>query len=152
MAGLVFLLVFWALAGACQRHGVGGFLLFNSSSIISFSVNRRTVASAVRSRFATNRHGMKPRFYGFCKPFPSKGGHAGKAPLGVSVKLTRPGQTRVWRKLHRPEATHKKSTGGAFAQRSLSRYRRVAERGLHRFIGTTTNQPHLCSGNRANSI
>ena len=24
MAGLVFLLVFWALAGACQRHGVGG--------------------------------------------------------------------------------------------------------------------------------
>ena len=29
MAGLVFLLVFWVLAGACQRHGVGGFLLFN---------------------------------------------------------------------------------------------------------------------------
>ena len=27
MAGLVFLLVFWVLAGACQRHGVGGFLL-----------------------------------------------------------------------------------------------------------------------------
>jgi len=25
MAGLVFLLVFWMLAGACQRHGVGGF-------------------------------------------------------------------------------------------------------------------------------
>ena len=25
MAGLVFLLVFWVLAGACQRHGVGGF-------------------------------------------------------------------------------------------------------------------------------
>ena len=32
MAGLVFLLVFWVLAGACQRHGVGGFLLCNSSS------------------------------------------------------------------------------------------------------------------------
>ena len=32
MAGLVFLLVFWVLAGACQRHGVGGFLLRNSSS------------------------------------------------------------------------------------------------------------------------
>ena len=31
MAGLVFLLVFWVLAGACQRHGVGGFLLCNSS-------------------------------------------------------------------------------------------------------------------------
>ena len=29
---LVFLLVFWALAGACQKHGVGGFLLSNSSS------------------------------------------------------------------------------------------------------------------------
>jgi hypothetical protein len=26
-AGLVFLLVFWVLAGACQRHGVRGFLL-----------------------------------------------------------------------------------------------------------------------------
>ena len=32
MPGLVFLLVFWVLAGACQRHGVGGFLLGNSSS------------------------------------------------------------------------------------------------------------------------
>jgi hypothetical protein len=29
MAGLVFLLVFWVLAGACQRHdGVDGFLLY----------------------------------------------------------------------------------------------------------------------------
>ena len=26
-SGLVFLLVFWVLAGACQRNGVGGFLL-----------------------------------------------------------------------------------------------------------------------------
>ena len=26
MAGLVFLLVFWVLEGACQRHGVGGFI------------------------------------------------------------------------------------------------------------------------------
>ena len=26
-AGLVFLLVFWVLAGACQRHGVGGFVV-----------------------------------------------------------------------------------------------------------------------------
>ena len=25
MAGLVFILVLWVLAGACQRHGVGGF-------------------------------------------------------------------------------------------------------------------------------
>ena len=32
MAGLVFLLVFWVLVGACQRNGAGGFLLFNSSS------------------------------------------------------------------------------------------------------------------------
>ena len=34
MAGLAFLLIFWALAGACQRHGVGGVyrLSFNSSS------------------------------------------------------------------------------------------------------------------------
>jgi len=32
MAGLVFLLGFWVLAGACQRHGVGRFLLCNSSS------------------------------------------------------------------------------------------------------------------------
>ena len=32
MAGLGFLLVFWVLAGACQRHGVGVFLLCNSSS------------------------------------------------------------------------------------------------------------------------
>ena len=27
MAGLVFLLVFWVLAGACQRHGVGVFFI-----------------------------------------------------------------------------------------------------------------------------
>ena len=27
MAGLVFLLVFWVLAGACQRHGAGRFLV-----------------------------------------------------------------------------------------------------------------------------
>ena len=32
MAGLVFLLVFWVLAGACQRHGVGGFLLCNTTT------------------------------------------------------------------------------------------------------------------------
>ena len=31
-AGLVFLLVVWVLAGACQMHGVGVFLLYNSSS------------------------------------------------------------------------------------------------------------------------
>ena len=36
MAGLVFLLVFWVLAGACQRHGVGAFLLCNSSSSSGF--------------------------------------------------------------------------------------------------------------------
>ena len=29
---MLFFLVFWALAGACQRNGVGGFLLQNSSS------------------------------------------------------------------------------------------------------------------------
>ena len=27
MAGLVFLLVFWVLAGACQKYGVGGFIV-----------------------------------------------------------------------------------------------------------------------------
>ena len=27
IAGLVFLLVFWVLAGACQRYGVGGFIV-----------------------------------------------------------------------------------------------------------------------------
>ena len=32
MAGLVFLLVFWVLAGACQRHGVGGVLLCNTTT------------------------------------------------------------------------------------------------------------------------
>ena len=32
MAGLVFLLVFWVLAGACQRHGVGVFLLRNTTT------------------------------------------------------------------------------------------------------------------------
>ena len=33
MAGLVSLLVFWVLAGACQRHGgVGGFLLHNTTT------------------------------------------------------------------------------------------------------------------------
>ena len=26
IAGLVFFLIFWVLAGACQRNGVGGFL------------------------------------------------------------------------------------------------------------------------------
>jgi hypothetical protein len=34
MAGLVFLLVFWVLAGACQRHGVGGFLLCNTATAL----------------------------------------------------------------------------------------------------------------------
>ena len=34
MAGLVFLLVFWVLEGACQRHGVGGFLLRNTTSTV----------------------------------------------------------------------------------------------------------------------
>ena len=32
MAGLVFLLVFWVLAGACQRHGVGGCSLRNTTT------------------------------------------------------------------------------------------------------------------------
>ena len=32
MAGLVFLLVFWALAGACQMNGVGVFFIGNSPS------------------------------------------------------------------------------------------------------------------------
>jgi hypothetical protein len=37
MAGLVFLLVSWVLAGACQRHGgVDGFLLYNFSSAFFF--------------------------------------------------------------------------------------------------------------------
>ena len=36
MAGLVFLLVCWALAGACQRHGVSVFLSCNSSSFFFF--------------------------------------------------------------------------------------------------------------------
>ena len=40
MVGLVFFLVFWVLAGACQRHGVGGLLLCNSSSS-SRSARRR---------------------------------------------------------------------------------------------------------------
>jgi len=35
MAGLVFLLVFWVLAGACQRHGVGGFLLRNLTYLVA---------------------------------------------------------------------------------------------------------------------
>ena len=35
MAGLVFLLVFWVLAGACQGHGVGGFLLCNPRTTAS---------------------------------------------------------------------------------------------------------------------
>ena len=39
-AGLVFLLVSWVLAGACQRHGVGGFLLCNSSSSTSCTSRR----------------------------------------------------------------------------------------------------------------
>ena len=37
-AGLVFLLVFWVLAGACQRHGERGFLLRNT-----------TITTAIRS-------------------------------------------------------------------------------------------------------
>ena len=32
MAGLIFLLVFWVLAGACQRQSVGGFLLRNTTT------------------------------------------------------------------------------------------------------------------------
>ena len=30
MAGLVLIFGFWVLAGACQRHGVGGFLVFSA--------------------------------------------------------------------------------------------------------------------------
>ena len=48
MAGLVFLLVFWVLAGACQRHGVGGFLLRDSPSSSSSSPRKtpRSVGSS----------------------------------------------------------------------------------------------------------
>ena len=35
MAGLVFLLAFWVLAGPCQRHGVGGFESCNSPCPVS---------------------------------------------------------------------------------------------------------------------
>ena len=52
MAGLVFLLVFWVRAGACQRHGVGGFSLCNSSSSSSWSDRalRRDSGSGVLHR------------------------------------------------------------------------------------------------------
>ena len=55
MAGLVFLLVFWVLAGACQRHGVGpgvgGFLLFNSSSSSSVGGYMPEIADLAPSRW-----------------------------------------------------------------------------------------------------
>ena len=44
MAGLVFLLVFWALAGACQRHGVGVFFIVKF--FFFFLANGRTVEDA----------------------------------------------------------------------------------------------------------
>ena len=45
MASLVFLLVFWVLAGACQRHGVGVFLIvqYNNNSKLHVLNSRRVV-------------------------------------------------------------------------------------------------------------
>ena len=47
MAGLVFLLGFWVLAGACQRSGVGGFLLCNTTT---------ATRTSYASRFALYLH------------------------------------------------------------------------------------------------
>ena len=59
MAGLVLLLVFWALAGACQRHGVGGVLLCNSSSSFYGQLQRphrkRTTRPVAAPRNASGR-------------------------------------------------------------------------------------------------
>ena len=46
MAGLVFFLIFWSLAGACQRHGVGGFRKYNSSSSSGRLFRGRRVSGA----------------------------------------------------------------------------------------------------------
>ena len=52
MAGLVFLLVFWALAGACRRHGVGFFLAQFTTSLHSSSGCRvRRGGRGMRGRF-----------------------------------------------------------------------------------------------------
>ena len=41
MAGLVFIFGFWTLAGACQRHGAGGFVVLFTIIIFSLSHIRR---------------------------------------------------------------------------------------------------------------
>ena len=56
MAGLVFLLVFWMLAGACQRHGVGGFLLCNTTTTIYAKPNHNTRTTRGMAFFSTKRN------------------------------------------------------------------------------------------------
>ena len=53
MAGLVFLLVFWVLAGACKRHGVGGFLLCNTTTT---SLARKWLAKMTKTRQNENEN------------------------------------------------------------------------------------------------
>ena len=55
MAGLVFLLVFWVLAGAFQRHGVGGFLSRLPSTARSMMVGRVFLVLAGACQFG---HGV----------------------------------------------------------------------------------------------
>ena len=61
MAGLVSLLVFWVLAGACQRHGAGVFLLRSAT----------TTAGGVCS-FTSPQ--PKPGGVWWCVPAPAGGG------------------------------------------------------------------------------
>ena len=53
IAGLVFLLVLWVLAGACQRHGVGGFLLCNNTTTTTAQATSSEVTSKKRESLAS---------------------------------------------------------------------------------------------------
>ena len=61
MAGLVFLLVFWVLAGACQKYGVGGMLLCNVQFTIIIIIMAPLLSSENPSPRALRRVGRFPQ-------------------------------------------------------------------------------------------
>ena len=60
MAGLVFIFGFWTLAGACQRHGAGGFVVLFTIIIFSLSHIRRLTCHSLHRAPLVGR----PDFFG----------------------------------------------------------------------------------------
>ena len=67
MAGLVFLLVFWVLAGACQRNGVGVFFIVQFFFFFVAAGRRGRHRRRARARSAPFRNSeLRPPFAGAC--------------------------------------------------------------------------------------